>query len=84
MSKVGRDNAFAILERADGWFVQIGYGEFAGAPNGSYAIEYQEGSIDRHVRSETTDRTAAVQLLQAFRAGNDTWKRRHLWQPLCS
>jgi hypothetical protein len=82
MSKVGRDNEFAILQRADGWFVQVGYGTFAGVANGSYALEYQEGSLDRHFRSETIDRTAAVRLLQEFRVGVDTWKRRHRWQPL--
>jgi hypothetical protein len=49
MDKVGTDSEFVILERADGWFVQVGYGEFAGAPDGTYALEYQEGSTDRHL-----------------------------------
>ncbi|WP_271190528.1 hypothetical protein, partial [Dactylosporangium matsuzakiense] len=82
MSKVGRDNGYAILKRADGWFVQVGYGMFAGVANGTYALEYQEGSLDRHFRCETPDRTAAVRLLQEFRVGDDAWKQRHLWRPV--
>ena len=53
-----------------------------GGTSGTYALEYQEGSIDRHFRYQTTDHEAAVRLLQEFRAGDETWKRRHLWGPL--
>nr|WP_204342866.1 hypothetical protein [Micromonospora terminaliae] len=82
MGQVGRDNGYVILERADGWFVQVGYGDAGGVPDGTYALEYREGSIDRHFRCQTTDRAAAVRLLQEFRAGDETWKRRHTWGPL--
>lgn len=82
IGKVGRDNSYVILERADGWFVQVGYGDAAGVPVGTYALEYQEGSIDRHFRSQTTDREAALRFLQDFHAGDEIWKRRHQWQPL--
>jgi hypothetical protein len=80
IGQVGKDNGYVILERADGWFVQVGYGEAAGVPSGTYALEYQEGSIDQHFRCQTTDREAAVRLLQKFQAGDETWKRRHLWR----
>lgn len=80
--RLGLDNTYAILERADGWFVQIGYGQAVGVPAGSYALEYQEGALDQHYRSCTTDRQEVVKLLQEFRAGEDTWKRRHVWRPL--
>jgi hypothetical protein len=82
IGQVGKDNGYVILERADGWFVQVGYGDAAGVPAGTYALEYQEGSIDQHCRCQTTDREAAVRLLQEFRAGDETWKRRHQWRPL--
>ncbi|MEU7650793.1 hypothetical protein AB0C42_15560 [Micromonospora taraxaci] len=82
IGQVGENNRYVILERADGWFVQVGYGDAAGVPAGTYALEYQEGSINRHFRCQTTDREAALQLLQEFRAGSDRWKRRHLWGPL--
>ena len=78
----GGDNGYVILERADGWFVQVGYGDAAGVPAGTYALEYREGSMDRHFRYQTTDREAAVRLLQGFRVGDETWKRLHPWEPL--
>ena len=62
VNKVGRGNEFVILERADGWFAQVGYGEFAHVPAGMYALEYQEGSADRHFRCQTTDRTEMQRL----------------------
>lgn len=82
IGQVGENNRYVILERSDGWFVQVGYGDAAGVPAGTYALEYQEGSIDRHFRCQTTDREAALRLLQEFRAGSDRWRRRHLWGPL--
>ncbi|GAA4572294.1 hypothetical protein GCM10023176_34930 [Micromonospora coerulea] len=82
IGQVGKDNGHVILERADGWFAQVGYGDLAGVPVGTYALEYQEGSVDQHFRCQTTDREAAVRLLQEFRVGDETWKRRHQWLPL--
>lgn len=82
MGQVGHNNRYVVLERADGWFVQVGYGDVRGEPVGTYALEYQEGSIDQHFRSQTTDRHEAVRFLQEFRAGDENWKRRHLWRSL--
>jgi hypothetical protein len=82
MTRLAPHNPYVILERADGWFVQVGYGEPAGVPAGTYALEYQEGSLDKHFRCETTDRVDGVRLLQEFLAGDEGWKRRHQWQPL--
>lgn len=79
VAKLGDDNYFAILTRADGWFVQVGYGTTAGVAPGTYAIEHQEGSTDQHFASHTTDIRAVTRFLQEFRAGVDTWKRRHSW-----
>lgn len=80
--QVGADNFFVVLERADGWFVQVGYGARAGAANGVYALEFQEGSPERHFRCETAELTEAVRLVREFRAGDDAWRRRHAWRPL--
>jgi len=82
MGRLGTDNRYLILERADGWFVQVGYGDIAGVPAGTYALEYREGSADQHFRCQTTERGAGVRLLQEFLAGDGTWKRRHQWRPL--
>lgn len=80
--RLGADNRYVILERADGWFVQVGYGDVAGVPPGTYALEYREGSVDQHFRCQTAEREAGTRLLQDFLAGDEVWKRRHQWQPL--
>ncbi|BCJ41881.1 hypothetical protein GCM10010168_75690 [Actinoplanes ianthinogenes] len=82
MSRLGVDNHFAILERADGWFVQVGYGPAAGAAPGEYALEYREGGPEHHFRAETSDRTEAERLLTEFLAGDESWRQRHVWRPL--
>jgi hypothetical protein len=79
LTRLGRDNSFAILDRADGWYVQVGYGETAGVRPGLYAMEYREGSPDRHFRAVTSDVTAVVRFMQEFLRGDDGWKRRHGW-----
>ncbi|MBV1849443.1 hypothetical protein [Catellatospora tritici] len=73
---------YAVLERADGWYAQVGYGRSAGVPTGTYALEHREGSAERHFRTETTDVVEAVRFFQEFRAGTDEWRRRHVWRPL--
>lgn len=80
--RLGPDNHFLILERADGWFVQVGYGPAAGADPGRYALEYREGHPDKHYRTETADIVEAERLLTEFLAGSDTYKRRHVWHAL--
>ncbi|GLW32560.1 hypothetical protein [Actinoplanes regularis] len=79
---LGLDNHFLVLERSDGWFVQVGYGPAAGTEPGRYALEYREGTPKEHYRTETPDRTEATRLLTEFLAGADTYKRRHTWRPL--
>ncbi|MFI1994376.1 hypothetical protein [Actinoplanes sp. NPDC020271] len=80
--ELGEENHFLILERADGWFVQVGFGPAAGAEPGRYALEYREGHPDKHYRTETTDGEAAARLLTDFLAGDEAYKRRHVWRPL--
>ncbi len=76
------DNFYVVLERADGWYAQVGYGDRAGVGAGTYALEYREGSPDEHYRCESPDITAATLFLQEFLAGEQAWKQRHAWQPL--
>lgn len=80
--RLGPDNHFLILERSDGWFVQVGYGPAAGTSPGRYALEYREGTPEKHYRAETTDLTEAASLLTDFLAGDETYKRRHVWHQL--
>ncbi|MGW3790542.1 hypothetical protein ACWD8I_05125 [Micromonospora arida] len=80
IGQVGENNGYVILERADGWFVQVGYGDAAGVPTGTYALEYQEGSNDPHFRCQTTDREAALRLLPKVRRRYRTSLTQG-WQP---
>ena len=76
------DNFFVVLERVDGWFVQVGFGSRAGAADGVYALEFQEGSPERHFRCDTADLGEAVRLVREFRTGLDGWRQRHAWRSL--
>ncbi|KUL32628.1 hypothetical protein [Actinoplanes awajinensis] len=82
VAALGPENHFLILERSDGWFVQVGYGPAAGAEPGWYALEYRESVPEKHFRTETVDEVEAARLLIDFQAGSDAWKRRHKWRPL--
>ncbi|AEV87618.1 hypothetical protein ACWT_6606 [Actinoplanes sp. SE50] len=84
VGELGPDNHFVILERSDGWFVQVGYGPAAGTEPGRYALEYREGGPEHHFRTETTDPLEASRLLTGFLTGDDSWKRRYVWRPLFS
>jgi hypothetical protein len=70
-------NYFAILDRADGGYAQIGYGSAAGVPAGTWALEYWEDGSS--FRTETRDVAEAVGFVQEYLAGEDPWKRRHRW-----
>lgn len=80
--RLGRDRAYAVLERDDGWYAQVGWGETTGARPGGYALEYREGAPDRHFRADTTDVTEAAGFLRAFLTGDEQWRRRLQWQPM--
>ncbi|MCP2327293.1 hypothetical protein HDA40_005800 [Hamadaea flava] len=80
--KLSNENHYAVLERADGWYVQVGFGEKVGAPAGTYGLEYREGSSDSGARAETRDVAEAVRLLQEFLGGQEHWKHRHAWKAL--
>lgn len=51
LGQLSPTNFYACLEREAGWFVQVGIGQRAGnVPEGKFAVEYREGSPDRHYR----------------------------------
>ncbi|MBO3743112.1 hypothetical protein [Actinoplanes flavus] len=70
MRYVGTKNRWVTLSRADGPFVQVA------SEKGAYLLEYREGE---HFHCRTTDYHEAQDLLVEFRAGADTFKRRHVW-----
>lgn len=81
VGRLGTDNFFALLETADdAHYAQVGYGPRAGAEPGVYALEYREGSADRHFRTETRDVVEAKRFLCEYLDGEELWRRRHVWQ----
>jgi hypothetical protein len=53
--RLSKDNYYAVLNRADGWYVQVGVGERAGTRPGWYVLERREGSPDSHFRTESSE-----------------------------
>ncbi|MEV4705282.1 hypothetical protein [Actinoplanes sp. NPDC049316] len=78
---VGADDYFAVLQRSDDWYVQVGYGERAGTRNGWYALERREGTPDRHYRAEVTNVEDVVEAFVGFLQDDPTIAHRFSWQP---
>jgi hypothetical protein len=80
LPELGSDGWYAVLERRDGWFVQVGYGASAGTRPGWYALERQEGSVSEHYRTETTDLREVIEAFVGFATDDPDWTRRFTWQ----
>jgi len=74
-------NYYAVLTRADDWYVQVGYGERAGTRPGWYALERNEGALERHFRAEVTDVEEVVRAFVGFREGDPSLVARFGWRP---
>jgi hypothetical protein len=82
LRRLSARNWYAVLERQSGWFLQVGVGPNAGGvPPGQFALEYQEGAIDRHYRAVvgSVDDVAAV--FEAFATGADLRTAGVTWTP---
>jgi hypothetical protein len=60
------DNYYAILTRADGWYIQVGYGERVGARPGWEALEQQDGTPEQHFGADLTDIEEVVHAFTGF------------------
>jgi hypothetical protein len=72
---------FAVLSRADGWYVQVGYGEEAGTRHGWYALERRDGTPDQHYRTETSDIQEVIQAFTGFLEDDPALRQRFVWHP---
>jgi len=82
LRRVGRDNWNVVLESRPGVLVQVGYGEDAGVRPGWYALEYREGSPERHYRAVVSDLSELIQAFQAHLSGEEGWKRKFSWRAI--
>ncbi|MFI5890677.1 hypothetical protein ACIA5D_11230 [Actinoplanes sp. NPDC051513] len=79
---LNEERFFALLERSDGAYAQVGFGPKAGAAPGIYALEHRAAPEGEHLRAETGNQDEAVAFLQRFRAGDDGWRAHHEWRRL--
>jgi hypothetical protein len=78
---LSRDNYFAVLTRADGWYIQVGYGEQAGTRPGWYALERRDGAPDQHFRTNLTDIEEVIRAFVGFLDNHPTLTSRYTWRP---
>lgn len=64
--RLSAENWFVILEDPSGRYVQVGTGARAGAAAGGYAVEFRDGSPERHYRCMLHDREQAVSVFVDF------------------
>lgn len=81
LTQLGAEGWFAILERHDGWYVQVGVGTQAGTRPGWYALERQDGDPSEHHRTVVTDLRDIIAAFTGFAGGDPDWSRRFAWQP---
>jgi hypothetical protein len=78
---LSRDNWYAILTRADDWYIQVGYGEQAGTRPGWYALERRDGAPDQHFRTDLTDIEEIIRAFVGFLHPDPTLTSRYPWRP---
>ena len=76
--KLTRLDGFAILGPDDSTYIQA-----AGSPADSYALEYQEGSVDQHFVSETpVDEATMIRAFINYFQNNPEWKSATVWETM--
>jgi hypothetical protein len=79
--RLSNDNYFAILTRADDWYIQAGYGQPAGTRPGWYVLERRDGAPDRHFRAELTNIQDVVRGFVCFLEDDPSLTARYSWRP---
>lgn len=80
--RLSADNWFVILEGPAGRFAQVGVGAPAGAEAGGHAVEYRDGSMDRHYRAILPDRDQVVSVFADFLRDPSTRPTGVTWESL--
>jgi hypothetical protein len=80
LAKVSADHYFAVLTRADGWYIQVGYGERVGVRPGWYALERRDGTPDRHYQAIVTNIEEVLRAFTSFLHDDPTLPHRFPWR----
>lgn len=81
LGQVSAEHHVAVLERADGWYMQVGYGERASTRPGWYALERRDGAPDQHYRAEVANVEEVVRAFVGFLQDDQTIALRFPWRP---
>jgi hypothetical protein len=80
--RLSRANWYTRLEREEGIYVQAGLGPGARAPEGTYCLEYREGSPGQHYRALVDNLDDITAAFTGFASGQDGWKSARSWTRL--
>lgn len=79
-------NWFALLERDSGGWLQVGFGEPAGAPPDGYLLEQHDGvsgpdaASERHEVASCAELTAVIRACQQFARADASWSEPFTWR----
>lgn len=80
---LSKDNWFAILDKGDEVYLQVGVGGGEGVgdlPAGRYNLERRDGAADRHYRHETDNVGTVLRAFQGFAVGHVDWAADVTWE----
>jgi hypothetical protein len=81
LAQVSPEYYFAVLSRRDDWYIQVGFGEAAGARSGWYALERRDGTPDQHFRAELSNVDDVLGAFLGFLHEDPRLASRFPWRP---
>ena len=82
--RLSEANWFVVLERRKNHYIQVGYGDKAGARRRNYVLEYRDGSPKMHWRTPSPSLDGMVSAFLEYARGNMEWTRMFAWAPVDS
>ncbi|MER8199356.1 hypothetical protein ABTY00_36175 [Streptomyces microflavus] len=78
--RLSAENWFVILEASSGRYIQVGTGARAGVAPGDFAVEFRDGSHERHYRCVLSDREQVVSVFVNFTRDPSVRPGRVVWE----
>jgi hypothetical protein len=82
LRKLSSEDWYVILEKRPGWFIQVGFGVDAGAPAGSYVLEFKEGPEGKHFRAVVGELPRIIETFNKFLSGDSSWRSGFKFSPI--
>jgi hypothetical protein len=77
VARLGDEHTHLTLQRFAQQYVQAA----VRSTTGKFAVEYRDGSPDRHFQGNTSDIAVLVHIFVGFALDAEEWKRRYRWRP---